>query len=110
MKLLLPDKNKIDLPGSITYKERLVIVNEILSKYEDYFVGHWDNHKTVVCLDILANYLSKAPDFGGDELLSIREQREINRGSKRYVLFSDLPQKEQIALGLLDTLEFDDEE
>lgn len=107
MKVLLPNNEKVILPGSITYEERLKLVKDILYKHEAYFIETWDTRKTKTCLDMLGYYLSRASDFKDEEYptASTRESAVLSgkRKSKHYVNFSDLNNKQQYVLGLKET-------
>jgi hypothetical protein len=90
--LKLPDNTRVELPGKIPYAERKEIVDQILSVWQPYFDEHWSKRSTVVCLDILSDYLSRSPEFDDSGTLSVAKQRELTnrKGKKDYYLFCEI--------------------
>jgi hypothetical protein len=102
VKLVLPDGKEYALPVNINYAQRVEVVNQLLDQWEKFFQENWDNRRVVVCLDILGNYLCRSPEFKDSNVLSVKNQKELENGSKRCVPFSSLPKSHQIMLGIID--------
>jgi hypothetical protein len=56
MKLILPNGSKIELDKDLPYDEKRKVVEGILDEWNPYF-SRYKNRKTLVCLDVLSNYL-----------------------------------------------------
>lgn len=106
MRIKLPDGERVILPGHLSYEERMVYVQDILDKFEDYFYNSWTTRSTKIALDTLGTYLSRAKDFKVADytVASVRESAAMHgkRWSNRYVNFSDLPNSQKYKMGIRD--------
>lgn len=103
MRVILLNRQTIALDKSLSFGERFSLVNNILTDHRTLIEEYWEEPKTKVMLDVLANYLY--PPAGMNrvmkEELSVRKHREMNRGSHKYILFSELTDEDQKNLGLI---------
>jgi hypothetical protein len=104
----MPDSKKVNLPGNLTYQERIEIVSKLIEEYYEYFTERWENTRTMVCLDVMATYLSQSKEFKDGSTLSYRKKHELENPQDRkspYALFSELSLKQQASMGLVDVSE-----
>ena len=80
MRIILPNK-KIELDLKLTYDERVILVNSIISEYESYFNDYWEDKKrkqggyaqrVKIALDTMASYL-----FYGNAISERKEEYQI---------------------------------
>lgn len=107
MNMTLPDGNKIYLDTKLSYEERKAIVDQLIADWKDHFEQTWNQPKTRVCLDILANYLvlvKSEEDKGKHDktILSLKKMQKMVRGDDKVTHFSDLTPEQQSLFGLID--------
>lgn len=105
MKLYLPNGKRIKLDTSLTLDEKIKIVEEITSEWEDYFLLYWDSEKVRVCLEVLANYLvwhKEKEEWKKEDkyVMSVLKMKRQKRGHEKEVLFSELNMKKKIEYGI----------
>ncbi|MFS1513064.1 hypothetical protein VQL36_11595 [Chengkuizengella sp. SCS-71B] len=111
MKIILPNNEKIKLDTTLNYEQRLKVVNELLDEWSEYFIETWKKSKTIVCLEILSNYLCLVKDEGKGKyqedkyILSSHKMKRLKRGDKKICNFSDLPIEHQQLIGLVDFMD-----
>lgn len=107
MKLVLPSGEKTYLDTSLTYDEKLMVVNTILDEWNDHFKNTWENNKTKTCLDILSTYLctAKSEEDRHKEdkyVMSTTKVKKMQRGNNKVLHFNDLEPELQFQLGMID--------
>jgi hypothetical protein len=106
MKIILPDGQKVSLDTTLTYEERLNVVNKINEEWEDHFRDSWNNNSVKICLEVLANYLLLSGKEREDkEIMSMKKMKQMVRGDRKSTAFSSLSYSDKMALGLADDVQ-----
>lgn len=110
IKVILPDGLKPSLSFNHSDEEKIVIVNEILEEYRNYFNEFWYSDSVKKCLDVLAYYLCTTGNGGerDKDVLSKYKMNEMREGSRKHTTFSALSSAQKAALGLIDVPDEDE--
>jgi hypothetical protein len=112
MKLYLPHR-EVNLDASLSFDERNKVIYKLLEEeiefheeimtVEEYFRYTWNKQPSKISMDIIGYYLTKNNAEGEDrDVLSVKKEKEIRKGSKRHTTFSGMGQDNQVKVGLID--------
>lgn len=109
MKIELPHR-KVNLDMNLQEEERMLVITKLLRErvffgeeeidLEEYFRRTFNLMGSKIAMNQIAYYITKENRVL--EILSIKKEEEISRGSKRHTTFSAMSYEDQIQYGAID--------
>ena len=97
------DRIELTLNEKCHPKRKKQWIKAILHFYNDYFYSNWESNKVIVCLEIMGNYLYHTRKKVDKYAISKKKMKQMIKGNKFYVNFSNLSNESKFLLGLVDT-------
>lgn len=109
MKLKLPSGEEIKLPDFDNLKERLTLVDELISKHDEIIMDNMDSSQVKFFLNGCSNYIiwhiDKEDKRGDNSIIHRDKNKKLNGYDKKNIPFTDLSMEELIKYGIEDSLE-----
>ena len=110
MKLKLPSGEEIKLPDFDSLKQRLTLVNELISKHDEIIMDNMDSSQVKFFLNGCSNYIlwfiDKEDKRGDNSIIHRKKSIKMNGYDKNNIPFTDLSMEELIKYGIEDSLEY----